>query len=134
MPKSTVGIVLSNEMTREILLKLPAKDYIDSRNVDVRKCKVTLEFCGIKHMDMWKCDCWDEWQKGLYTVFQLKSARSASRVEATEEKLAELSKTIEQCNSELKSAQSEVDRLLEILKETENEKNEKDNQIKELQE
>lgn len=57
MPKSTVGIVLSNEMTREILLKLPAKDYIDSRNVDVRKCKVTLEFCGIKHMDMWKCDC-----------------------------------------------------------------------------
>ena len=52
----------------------------------------------------------------------------------TEEQIGELRKQVEQCQTELKTAQTEVDRLLEILKETENEKNDKDNQVKELQE
>ena len=52
----------------------------------------------------------------------------------TEEQIAELRKQMEQCQTELNSAQTEVDRLLEILKETENEKHDKDNQIKDLQE
>lgn len=35
---------------------------------------------------------------------------------------------------DLKRAQAEVDRLLEVMKEAENEKMEKDNQMKEMQE
>ena len=64
----------------------------------------------------------------------MKVASTASRGEATEEQLVHLSNSMEQCKIEMQSAQSEVDRLLNILKEAENEKNEKENQIKELQE
>lgn len=66
--------------------------------------------------------------------FQLKAARNAAKLESTEDQLSDLTKKIEQCQTEMTSAQSEVDRLLEILKESESEKTEKESQIKELQE
>jgi ELKS/RAB6-interacting/CAST family protein 1 len=64
----------------------------------------------------------------------MKVSKAASKGEATEEQLVQLSTSMEQCKIEMQSAQSEVDRLLNILKDAENEKNEKENQIKELQE
>lgn len=63
---------------------------------------------------------------------ELKSTPKPDTV--TEEQIGDLRNQVEQCQTELKTAQTEVDRLLEILKETENEKHDKDNQIKELQE
>ena len=68
----------------------------------------------------------------LCYVLQLKSTPKPDTV--TEEQIGDLRNQVEQCQTELKTAQTEVDRLLEILKETENEKHDKDNQIKELQE
>ena len=69
------------------------------------------------------------------SLLQLKMAKLGTKSEGvTEEQIAELRKQMEQCQTELNSAQTEVDRLLEILKETENEKHDKDNQIKDLQE
>ena len=66
-----------------------------------------------------------------YCFFQLRTSKNNVK---TEEQLSDLRNQMEQSQTEVKSAQSEVDRLLELLKDTENEKNEKDNQLKELQE
>ena len=66
-----------------------------------------------------------------YCLFQLRTSKNNVK---TEEQLSDLRNQMEQSQTEVKSAQSEVDRLLELLKDTENEKNEKDNQLKELQE
>ena len=65
----------------------------------------------------------------------MKSSVSDIRnVEELQKEVEKLSSQVEQSQSEAEKAQSEVDRLLGIIKDSENEKNEKENQIKELQE
>ena len=60
--------------------------------------------------------------------------RSVQSSEDVEKQLTELTGQIEQARNETNKVQAEVDRLLTIMKDSENEKNEKDAQIKEMQE
>lgn len=68
-------------------------------------------------------------------LFQLKGAIPETKAaEELQKQTSDLSSQVETARNEANKAQEEVDRLLGIVKETENEKNEKENQIKELQE
>ena len=51
-----------------------------------------------------------------------------------QQRVDELKKQVEDCQEDLNKTQTEVDRLLDIMKESENEKHEKDKAIKDLQE
>ena len=66
---------------------------------------------------------------------QLKSAApNGKNTETLHKDISDLTSQVEQARNEANKAQAEVDRLLAIMKESENEKNEKENQIKEQQE
>jgi len=74
----------------------------------------------------------------LYSFFcsQLESETKTHIEHNSEQKQAiqQLSKDATQQGEQLQNYQKEIDRLLEILKEMENEKHNKDKQIRELQE
>ncbi|KAK3608086.1 hypothetical protein CHS0354_004740 [Potamilus streckersoni] len=75
-----------------------------------------------------------EIEKLTRDIEELKKIRTEGKADSnTAGQIKELKLHVEQCQAEMQKAQTEVDRLLEILKETENEKNEKDKQNKELQ-
>ena len=60
--------------------------------------------------------------------------RSRGAWKGGEDQLGELVGQVDQCRAETTAAQSEVDRLLELLKDTEQDKLEKEAIIKDLQE
>ncbi|XP_053318640.1 ELKS/Rab6-interacting/CAST family member 1 isoform X8 [Spea bombifrons] len=63
----------------------------------------------------------------------LEAAQEAKSNPETNERVQQLEKDVSRLREEAGKSQMEVDRLLEILKEMENEKNEKDNRIAELE-
>ncbi|KAK3102087.1 hypothetical protein FSP39_008635 [Pinctada imbricata] len=65
---------------------------------------------------------------------ELEENKVATNSEDVEKQLSELTGQIDQARNETNKVQAEVDRLLTIMKDSENEKNEKDAQMKEMQE
>ena len=73
----------------------------------------------------------------FFTFLQLKEKQStevSETAEATQKQVAELEENAAKYRTETEKIQLEIDRLLVIMKEMEDEKHAKDNQIKDLQE
>lgn len=67
-------------------------------------------------------------------MFQAQSAAAESQANAElSERISSLEQEVTRCKEEAGKAQSEVERLLEILREMENEKNDKEKKIHELE-
>lgn len=60
--------------------------------------------------------------------------QTSEELRQTDQKVSELTATVDSLREELTKSQTELDRLLEILKVAENEKHSKDEQIKEMTE
>ncbi|WAR25820.1 RB6I2-like protein [Mya arenaria] len=87
----------------------------------------------LRQLELNICEKDSEISRANQEIEKLKVERNAAKFESAEDQLTDLSKQVEQCQTEMKSAQTEVDRLLELIKDMENEKLEKEAIIKDLQ-